>query len=222
LLVLLALADNADEATGLAWPSLAYLAKKTRKDERWVQRCLRDLERAGAIRTERRDGRSNHYYLMIGEVAHTPGVTKEGVVISPGGGGHIATGGVVISPPITISRTVKEPKERKLHCSAVPNQEEYELLDWVNTLAKTHYRPIEVNLRLIRARLRENDHLTLAAMVRRQWHLWRANEQMRPYFRPATLFGAEKCAQYVGQLDDADRRWMGEQQQRDQKVGVTA
>lgn len=114
LLVLLALADNADEATGLAWPSLAYLAKKTRKDERWVQRCIRDLERAGELHTERRDGRSSHYYLTVGGVAHAPGVTKQGgVVISPPRGGHMTGGGVVISPPRTVSRTVKEPSKKK-------------------------------------------------------------------------------------------------------------
>jgi Helix-turn-helix domain len=48
-LVLLALADKAnDDGTG-AWPSVETLARSARLSTRQVQRCLRDLERSGAI-----------------------------------------------------------------------------------------------------------------------------------------------------------------------------
>ena len=83
-----------------------------------------------------------------------------------------------------------------------------ELLDFVNETAGTHFRPVVANLRMIRARLQEYDHWTLAAVVRRQWAHWHADEKMRPYFRPATLFNREKCAQYVGQLTTEDDRWI--------------
>jgi len=83
-----------------------------------------------------------------------------------------------------------------------------ELLDFVNETAGTHFRPVVANLRMIQARLQEYDHWTLAAVVRRQWAHWHADEKMRPYFRPATLFNREKCAQYVGQLTTEDDRWI--------------
>lgn len=63
LLVLLALADNADEASGHCWPSIAYLARKTRMHEDTVQRRLRVLEAAGAIRVQSKPGRSNSYFI---------------------------------------------------------------------------------------------------------------------------------------------------------------
>jgi uncharacterized phage protein (TIGR02220 family) len=92
------------------------------------------------------------------------------------------------------------------------------LLDAVNKTANTNFQPVEANMRLLRARLAEYDDWTLAAMVLRQWATWKAKPEMRPYFRPATLFGAEKCAQYVGQLTDTDRAWI----QRKQAQGAAA
>ena len=51
LLVLLALADNADNDTHLAWPSVADLARRSRMCRRQVQTILRKLESSGEIRT---------------------------------------------------------------------------------------------------------------------------------------------------------------------------
>lgn len=56
-LVLLALADNADEEQFYAWPSVATLASKANVSERTVQRALRDLEATGEIRLVREGGR---------------------------------------------------------------------------------------------------------------------------------------------------------------------
>jgi uncharacterized phage protein (TIGR02220 family) len=99
-----------------------------------------------------------------------------------------------------------------------PDAQARGLLDLVNTTAGTHFEPVESNLKFIRARLAEYGDWTLAAMVLRQWATWKAKPEMRPYFRPATLFNAEKCAQYVGQLTDTDRAWI----QRKQAQGAAA
>ncbi len=48
LLVLLAIADHADEQ-GVAWPGLALLARKTRLSERHVRRCLNALATADEL-----------------------------------------------------------------------------------------------------------------------------------------------------------------------------
>ena len=70
-LVLLALADNADE-TWTCWPSIAYIKRKTKiGDERTVQRTLRRLEEAGRIRVVVGAGpqksvmhRTNRYWVL--------------------------------------------------------------------------------------------------------------------------------------------------------------
>lgn len=62
LLVLLALADNADQDRRYAWPSVETLARKTNLSTRTVQRTLRELEGAKLVRTIRPGGRSGGEY----------------------------------------------------------------------------------------------------------------------------------------------------------------
>lgn len=102
LLVLLALADNADEATGISWPSIAYLCTKTRMDERRVQRCLQRLKRDGLVRIESRPGHSNRYHLTL----RGDGSSVRGDNL---GGGPSVTPGVAPVSPITVS----EPSQDK-------------------------------------------------------------------------------------------------------------
>lgn len=59
-LILLALADCANDE-GLAWPSIATIARKCGCDERTVQRNLRDLETAGKIARQEVPGKGCKY-----------------------------------------------------------------------------------------------------------------------------------------------------------------
>jgi hypothetical protein len=83
LLVLLALADRADER-GVCWPGKKDIARRCRVLPRAVQRSLRKLESAGAIKTLKQAGdhATNKYQLTIdggslprlrGESSTTPG-----------------------------------------------------------------------------------------------------------------------------------------------------
>lgn len=105
LLVLLALADNADEATGLAWPSVAYLMRKTRLSERPVQRALQALADRSELAIVARPGHSNHYRLLGG--VELTGGRIDGGAETPGRGGASAGGGVAVAPPITVSEPSK-------------------------------------------------------------------------------------------------------------------
>jgi uncharacterized phage protein (TIGR02220 family) len=103
----------------------------------------------------------------------------------------------------------REGKKAPPHASHAPD-----VLAYVNEIGGTHFEPVEANLRLIRARLAEYDDWTLAAVVRRQWATWKLKPDMRPFFRPKTLFAAENCAQYVGLLTDMDRAWIAAQREK--------
>ena len=61
-LVLLAVADCANDE-GVAWPSIATIARKCGCDPRTVQRNLRDIEKAGLIRREEVIGRGCRYHF---------------------------------------------------------------------------------------------------------------------------------------------------------------
>ena len=106
-LVLLALADNADD-NGECWPSIRHLARKCRIDTRTVQRHIRSLELLGEVRVIVGGGRSrmaggtrsNRYQIVI----HIPD-DDEGGNLPPGGRGArgwvaaLPGGGVAALPP---------------------------------------------------------------------------------------------------------------------------
>jgi hypothetical protein len=145
LLVLLAVADNADEATGMAWPSIPYLARKVRLVERAVQYNLRRLVTLGELAIEEREGHSSRYRLTLprGE-APFRGAKDAGVNVgAPGGaspctGGDepTCTGGVNVGAPRTVSEpsvgTVKEPKSARARATPLP-------ADWKLTEERRHY-----------------------------------------------------------------------------------
>jgi len=56
LLVLLAIADQYNDEKNCAWPSVAFLAKKARMNQRNVRYCLKDLVQAGELIIEEAAG----------------------------------------------------------------------------------------------------------------------------------------------------------------------
>ena len=64
-LVLLAIANNHNEAHDIAWPSVAHLCHVTRASERTVRNKLAKLEEIGLMRRKYRSGRSTQYVLLI-------------------------------------------------------------------------------------------------------------------------------------------------------------
>jgi len=107
LLVLLALADNANDE-GVCWPSIATLAHKCVLSERQVQRMLRSLETRGLVRTEeRKDEKGEHHsnvYTVLDVV--TP-VSPGGDIATPPGGDNGVT--------LNRNRTVIEPPSEHLN-----------------------------------------------------------------------------------------------------------
>ncbi len=116
LLVMLALADNANE-DGECWPSIRYIARKCRIDDRTVQRRIRGLETTGEVVVIRGAGkastpggtRSNKYRIVIHMPREEGGGISHPRHLCRGWGGTGARGGVAQAPPEPSLRTVKEP-----------------------------------------------------------------------------------------------------------------
>lgn len=72
LLLLLAIADSADDQGRNAWPSIADLSRKTRLDERTVQRRLKRLHDQGRIAIELGGGRRRNRYAILMNPPPTP------------------------------------------------------------------------------------------------------------------------------------------------------
>ncbi|MDE2022071.1 MAG: conserved phage C-terminal domain-containing protein, partial [Patescibacteria group bacterium] len=79
--------------------------------------------------------------------------------------------------------------------------EAIEVLDFLNAKTGRYFRRKDAALAPIRARLKEG--YTVAecrAVIARKCRAWSSDPKMRDYLRPATLFGSEKFAQYVGEV----------------------
>lgn len=106
-------------------------------------------------------------------------------------------------------------------CRASPTRRDAEaVLDYLNERAGTRYQPVRANLDRITARLREYDVETLRGVIDRKTEQWGSDDKMRQFLRPATLFGAEKCAQYVGEstvrASDPYTAWLEQRRTIDQ------
>lgn len=76
-----------------------------------------------------------------------------------------------------------------------------QILDHLNQQTGRNYRPVKSNLNLISARLKEGATPDeCRAVIDAKVTAWATNPTMSQYLRPATLFGAEKFNQYVGEL----------------------
>ena len=131
LLMMLALADNANEQ-GVCWPAIGTLAKKTRyKAKRSAQNCIVRLEHSGEVSVVPRVGRSNVYVMAayreamgmsrvpddmkarepakkrVQKLQKAPKFTPE--LVSTGGGELASAGGGELASTPEPSLTVNEP-----------------------------------------------------------------------------------------------------------------
>jgi hypothetical protein len=106
LLVMLAIADNADDTGGNAWPSMRTLARKCRISERSVQRAIRSLQAAGLLMIEENAGRSGTHRFTVDMTKGRQLVTPDN--LSPrqddGGDTHVTGGVTPVSPEPSLNR----------------------------------------------------------------------------------------------------------------------
>lgn len=107
-LVLLVLADKADEDGTNAWPSVATIANESRLSERQAQRCLRNLEQTGQIvrHGRHRNGNQRHGTYVYDVVMTVP----KGDILSVKGDIHDAQRVTPMSP----DPSLEPPKEQLL------------------------------------------------------------------------------------------------------------
>lgn len=80
-----------------------------------------------------------------------------------------------------------------------------EVLGFLNAKTGRSYQPVDANLKLIVARLKEGASVAdCRAVVAKKCREWASDEKMSDYLRPATLFNATKFAQYRGELVEVD------------------
>lgn len=76
-----------------------------------------------------------------------------------------------------------------------------EILEFLNEKTGKQYKPVNANLELIVARLREGfDPDDIRAVIAKKCREWGGDDKMGDYLRPKTLFGRTNFANYEGEL----------------------
>lgn len=80
-------------------------------------------------------------------------------------------------------------------------QEAVGILDFLNEKTGRNYQPVDSNLRLIIARLKEGrEPKALRQVIANRCRAWYGDDKMDDYLRPKTLFNATNFANYEGLL----------------------
>ena len=88
------------------------------------------------------------------------------------------------------------------------------VLIYLNLKASKGFKPIESNLKFIKARLKEYSQEELKKVVDFKVSEWLKDDEMSKYLRPETLFGAAKCAGYI----EESKNWISKAEQQVKKV----
>jgi uncharacterized phage protein (TIGR02220 family) len=191
-LVLLMLANCSNHHTGQCNPSHERLAKECGMSRTSVKDAIRALSEKGIIEIVHnvQDGvfLPNQYKLLM---STPPGrnTTEGGSPDDRRVGRHTA-----------IKQEVKPGKETDMS-PASDSEDAIAVIEYLNSETGHSYKPVESNLKLVRARLAEGSTIDeCKAVIDSKVSEWASDAKMAQYLRPDTLFNATKFAQYSGQL----------------------
>lgn len=192
------LATFMNSKQNLAWPALIRIAEETGLTKPTILKYLDLAEQAGFLSIEHGDYKtSNKYHAklpteVVKVINHPvvkdiyyPSKTHKKVVVKD-----------VYSNKQESNNQLNNQKPKPLsskHDSALV------LLTFLNEMTGRHYRETKGNIKFIADRLKDYSEQELRTMVARKTRDWKNDPDMNKYLRPATLFNATKCDQYIGE-----------------------
>lgn len=105
LLVLIAIADSADNETGEAFPSIRYLAEKSRLSERTVQYAITRLVSLGELEVLQNTGRVNTFRVTLFLPGLSAGEEKKLIARAEESAHRRGQGGARIAPPLPVDNS---------------------------------------------------------------------------------------------------------------------
>jgi uncharacterized phage protein (TIGR02220 family) len=213
--VLLALADHAADDDYTCWPSLSHLEKKTGYARPTIWKSVDRLIEAGAVKRvgESKAG-STIYEVLVGNqitlgnpITQVTELPKVGKDLNEVGKELNKVGNGVTPNHQEPSVTITEPS-----CPVSPRKanglagQALEVLMFLNAKTRRQFRGVDKrnrptpNLKFIMARLESGVTVQdCKTVVARKFRDWAADDKMRGYLRPETLFNATKFEQYLGE-----------------------
>ena len=171
----------------------AYFAEFMQLDVRSIQRHLKVLYSKGYIKVTyanptNKTGRTMYTNMSLqtkwGDNNVIPAMTE------------VSQHGVTKVSQV-VKREVKSLDKQTIMSSNLDDA--VEVINFLNQKTGRQYRPTSSNLKLVKERMKDYTLQELKTMVARKCREWKADPQMNKYLRPATLFNATKCDQYVGE-----------------------
>lgn len=96
---------------------------------------------------------------------------------------------------------VESPEEKKRREAKERKESAIRVINFLNSKTGKNFKPVDVNIGMITARLLDGaTEQDCKSIIARKCREWEADEKMRDYLRPETLFNRTKFAQYQGQL----------------------
>ena len=83
-----------------------------------------------------------------------------------------------------------------------------QIITYLNEKAGTHFKPVDSNIKFIKARLKDYSQEDLKAVIDKKVKEWKGTE-MQQYLRPETLFNATKFESYINGLATARQTKQG-------------
>lgn len=112
----------------------------------------------------------------------------------------VTTGVCVVSSGDASTPTASQETPRRGRANGF-SPDAYAILEFLNHRTGKSFRAVDVNLRLIDARLSSGVSAEVVrGVIVRKWREWKDRPDMHKYLRPETLFGATKFEQYVGEI----------------------
>ena len=98
--------------------------------------------------------------------------------------------------------------------------EAIEVLEFLNRIAGKNFRPVESQLKFIKARLKEKDVdvQTLKQVIQMKFYDWGKDIKMKQYLRPETLFNPTKFESYLERVKYVQENPQQFKQEHEQRV----
>jgi len=226
LLIMLRLADFASDE-GIAYPSVATIARQLGAGRSTVITLLGELEKGGWLtKKERRQGQrntSNLYTLNVerlrqfaaGAFSHSPDSERPKAERSKAGGSDSERTEPVENQGSQGPETGHDPSvnskpdpsgKSKPPCpvpaepdpEVVITDQAIEVLTHLNRVSGSRYQKSKTSLENIRARLREGYSVSdMVLVIDLKHEHWHDNDEQYQYMRPETLFGPKKFEGYL-------------------------
>ena len=103
---------------------------------------------------------------------------------------------------LEIGKVDKFISERQKEKSSAKKEKEIEILSFLNETAGKSFKPVESNLKFIRARLSEHPPETLKQIIQVKSFEWKDDFKMNEYLRPETLFNPTKFQTYLQKVEE--------------------